>query len=338
MNTSEFSYNFQKGLYTDRLKNIYLDENLTEHQTNRYIEALNRFEELYGVREVEIYSAPGRSEVCGNHTDHQRGMILAASINLDAIAVVSDDEDGLVRVVSDGYEEICIDPADLSVKEDRKGTTGALIRGVLAGAAQRGYRIGGFRAYVTSEVLVGAGLSSSAAFETLIGTIISHRYNDGGLDAVTNAVIGQYAENVYFGKPCGLMDQMACSVGNLVFVDFDRPLDNAIEKLDFDLNSHGYSLCITDTKGSHADLTHEYAAVPREMKDIAACFGRDVLRGLTFEDIMGRIDELREKCSDRAVLRALHFISENDRVRNCVGSLKNDDIKGFLENIRSSGD
>ena len=186
-------------------------------------------------------------------------------------------------------------------------------------------------------MLIGAGLSSSAAFETLIATVISYMFNGGSLDAVTNAVIGQYAENVYFNKPCGLMDQMACSVGNLVYVDFDRPLDSAIEKIDFDLNRHGYSLCITDTKGSHADLTHEYAAIPKEMKEVAACFGKDVLRGITFEDILLRMDELREKTGDRAVLRAIHFINEDERVKKCVSALKLDDIDAFLRYIKESG-
>ena len=338
MNTKIIMDRLAGGSCESVLKDIYIDESVISHQTNRYIDAVKKFEELYGECDADIYSAPGRSEVCGNHTDHQHGRILAASINLDAIAVVSRTEDDLVRVVSDGYDEICIDTSDLEIDPQKEGTTEALVKGVLAGASQRGYRLGGFKAYVTSEVLIGAGLSSSAAFETLIGTIISYMFNNESLDAVTNAVIGQYAENVYFGKPCGLMDQMACSVGNLVYVDFDRPLDKAIEKIDFDLNRHGYSLCITDTKGSHADLTDEYAAIPKEMKEVAACFGKDVLRGITLEDIYSRINELREKTGDRAVLRAIHFINEDRRVEKAVSALKSDDIDGFLRIIKDSGD
>ena len=337
MNTKIILDKLKRKECEDILRDIYVDENVIPHQTDRYIEAVKRFEDIYGECDVNIYSAPGRSEVCGNHTDHQRGRILAASVNLDAIAIVAESDDDMVRVVSDGYDMISIDVKELEKDQKEEGSTKALIKGVLVGAKQRGYQIGGFKAYVTSEVLIGAGLSSSAAFETLIATIISYMFNDGSLDAVTNAVIGQYAENVYFNKPCGLMDQMACSVGNLVYVDFDKPLDSAIEKIDFDLNRHGYSLCITDTKGSHADLTHEYAAIPDEMKKVAACFSKDVLRGITFEDILCKMDELREKAGDRAVLRAIHFINEDERVDKCVSALKNDDIDTFLDNIKDSG-
>jgi len=337
MNTKIILDKLKRKECEDILRDIYVDENVIPHQTDRYIEAVKRFEDIYGECDVNIYSAPGRSEVCGNHTDHQRGRILAASVNLDAIAIVAESDDDMVRVVSDGYDMISIDIKELEKDQKEEGSTKALIKGVLVGAKQRGYQIGGFKAYVTSEVLIGAGLSSSAAFETLIATIISYMFNDGSLDAVTNAVIGQYAENVYFNKPCGLMDQMACSVGNLVYVDFDKPLDSAIEKIDFDLNRHGYSLCITDTKGSHADLTHEYAAIPDEMKKVAACFSKDVLRGITFEDILCKMDELREKAGDRAVLRAIHFINEDERVAKCVSALKNDDIDTFLDNIKDSG-
>ncbi len=337
MNTKIILDRLTTGKCEGILRDLYVDENVISHQTNRYINAVKRFEEIYGECDADIYSAPGRSEVCGNHTDHQHGRILAASINLDAIAVVTKTSDDLVRVVSDGYDEICIDIGKLENDIENEGSTQALITGVLAGAKRREYKIGGFKAYITSEVLIGAGLSSSAAFETLIGTIVSYMFNGGSLDAVTNAVIGQYAENVYFNKPCGLMDQMACSVGNLVYVDFDKPLDSAIEKIDFDLNRHGYSLCITDTKGSHADLTHEYAAIPEEMKAVAACFDKDVLRGITLEDILSRIDELRGTTNDRAVLRAIHFINEDSRVEKCVAALKKDDIDVFLENIKDSG-
>ena len=328
----------QKWLYKDLLLDIYVDESKLVYQTNRYIKAIEKYEELYGEDEVAIYSAPGRSEVGGNHTDHQHGEILAASINLDAIAIVKKLDANVVRVTSDDYPEIIFDLNDLSHKMDERESTLALIKGVLAGAKERGYKVGGFQAYITSDVLIGAGLSSSAAFETIIGTIISYLYNDGKLDAVTNAIIGQYAENVYFGKPCGLMDQMACSVGSLVHVDFANPSYPVVEKVEFDMNKHGYSLCITDTKGSHADLTADYAAIPVEMCSVAEFFGKEVLIGITLEEILGHMDALREKCGDRAVLRAIHFIRENERVKAEVEALKEEKIDAFLSTVKASGD
>lgn len=327
----------QKWLYKDLLLDIYVDESKLVYQTDRYIKAIERYEALYGEDEVAIYSAPGRSEVGGNHTDHQHGEILAASINLDAIAIVKKLEDNIVRVTSDDYPEVVFDLTDLSAKEEEKETTVALIKGVLAGAKVRGYKVGGFQTYITSDVLIGAGLSSSAAFETIIGTIISYLYNDGKLDAVTNAIIGQYAENVYFGKPCGLMDQMACSIGSLVHVDFADSANPVVEKVTFDMNKHGYSLCITDTKGSHADLTADYAAIPEEMCSVAQFFGKEVLVGTTLDQIAANMGELREKCGDRAVLRAIHFIRENERVQAEVAALQNEDMDTFLKTVKASG-
>ena len=325
-------------IYKDLLLDIYVDESKLIYQTDRYIKAIEKYESLYGEDQVAIYSAPGRSEVGGNHTDHQHGEILAASINLDAIAITRKREDSLVRVVSDDYDEIVIDINDISLKEEEKESTTALIKGVLAGAVDRGYRIGGFQAYITSDVLIGAGLSSSAAFETIIGTIISYLYNDGKLDPVTNAVIGQYAENVYFGKPCGLMDQMACSVGSLVHVDFADPVAPVVEKVEFDMNKYGYSLCITDTKGSHADLTADYAAIPQEMKSVAAYFDKEVLCGISLDRILANVQALRDRCGDRAVLRAIHFIRENERVQKEVEALKKEEIGTFLDTVKASGD
>lgn len=337
MQTGKIKEQLKNGVLRDKLLDIYVDADRLDYQTNRYIEAISKYEDLYGEDDVCIFSAPGRSEIGGNHTDHQHGGILAASINLDAIAVIKKLEEPVVKIVSDGYDEIVISTEDLSLKEEEKESTTSLIKGVLAGAKERGYEVGGFQGYITSDVLIGAGLSSSAAFETLIGTILSYLYNDGTIDSVTIAIIGQYAENVYFGKPCGLMDQMACSVGNLVHVDFGIVEKPFVEKIDFDLNEYGYSLCITDTKGSHADLTPDYAAIPQEMKQIAACFGKEVLVGLTTEDIIGSISKLRETCGDRAVLRALHFICENERVKEEVQALKNSEMERFLSLVKESG-
>lgn len=335
--TIEWKKELQGDGYNQRLADIYIDERQISYQKDRYTKAIERFEAQYGEGPVVIYSAPGRSEVGGNHTDHQHGEILAASINLDAIAVTRPLAQDVVRVVSDGYDEIVIDIKQLGLIEEEKETTAALIKGVLAGVRKRGYQIGGFESYITSDVLIGAGLSSSAAFETVIGTILSCLYNDGSISSTEIAMIGQYAENVYFGKPCGLMDQMACATGSLVHVDFLNPEEPKVERIAFDLNQYGYSLCITDTKGSHADLTADYAAVPEEMKRVAAFFGKDVLRAVSEEDIIKNLPKLRIETGDRSVLRALHFINENKRVGQEVEALKREDISTFLKLVEASG-
>ena len=337
MNTQLLIEKLQKGELDSRLLDIYVDDKVLGYQRNRYITAIKRFESLYEAGEVILFSAPGRSEVGGNHTDHQHGKVLATSINLDSIGVVRATNDNIIRLVSDNYDEIVISLDDISLKEEEKETTTALIKGVAAGFLNRKYEIGGFTAYVTSDVLIGAGLSSSAAFETLIGTILSGLYNNMSVSAIEIAIIGQYAENVYFGKPCGLMDQMACSVGNLVYIDFENPNEPIVEKVEFDMEQYGYSLCITDTKGSHADLTDEYAAVPREMKLVAKHFGQEVLRGITAQDIIREIKTLRSELGDRSVLRALHFVNENERVISEVNALKNGNLDNFLKHVKESG-
>ena len=338
MHTEAMIKMIENGELDNRLLDIYVDATKLAYQKGRYVSALTYFETYYGASDVTIFSAPGRSEVGGNHTDHQHGEVLAASINLDTIAVVRATEDKQIKIISDDYDEVVISLDDLEAKEDEKETTTALIKGVLAGFVEGGHNIGGFCAYATSDVLIGAGLSSSAAFETLIGTILSGLYNDMNVSPVEIAMIGQYAENVYFGKPCGLMDQMACSVGNLVHIDFENPKDPKVEKLDFNMSEHGYSLCITDTKGSHADLTAEYAAVPQEMKRIANHFGKEVLREVEVIDVIKAIPQLREKYGDRSVLRALHFFTENERVQKEVNALKWGDMNLFLDNVKESGD
>lgn len=334
---SNYIEKIESGIYDNKFADIYMDESLVPYQKKRYIEAIDKFTELFGEKEISIYSAPGRSEVSGNHTDHQHGHVLAASINLDAIAVVCRTSDNTIKLVSGDDPLLSISLDSLEAREEEKGTTTALIRGVVAGLKNAGYDIGGFETYVTSDVLMGSGMSSSAAFECLIGTILSGLYNEMNVPAVEIAKIGQYAENVYFGKPCGLMDQMACSIGGLVHVDFENPANPEFEKIELDLNEYGYSLCITDTKGSHADLTDEYAAVPEEMKMVASFYGQDVLLGISESDIYKNINELREKAGDRAVLRALHFISENERVKEAVRALKNKDINKAFELIKASG-
>lgn len=327
----------ENGNYDNLFLDIYVDEEKISYQKQRYVNAIESYIEEFGEDDVEIYSAPGRSEVGGNHTDHQHGEILAASINLDAIGIVKKTDDMKVSILSKGYTLTTISLENLDMQEEEKETTIALIKGVVAGLANRGYKVGGFKAYITSDVLIGAGLSSSAAYETLIGNIVSGLYNNMSVSAEEIAIIGQFAENVYFGKPCGLMDQMACSVGNMVHVDFADINNPKVEKVTFDLNKYGYSLCITDTKGSHADLTADYAAVPEEMKKVAAFFGKEVLLGLTVDDILENIVEVREQVGDRGVLRALHFIRENERVQKEVSYLSDEDIAGFLKTVAASG-
>ncbi len=329
---------FRQGAYQELLTDIYIDADRIAYQTERYIRAIECYEKAFGTGEVSIYSAPGRSEIGGNHTDHQHGEVLAASINNDAIAIVTPLAEPVVKVISDGYDLITVDLKDLSLQESEKESTLALIKGVLFAVKDKGYQVGGFQTYITSDVLIGAGLSSSAAFETIIGTIISGLYNDMKISPIEIAIMGQYAENVYFGKPCGLMDQMACSVGSLVHIDFADPASPVVEKVSFDMAKHGYSLCITDTKGSHADLTPDYAAIPAEMKAVAQFFGKEVLHEVPVDDFWKRLPEVRKATSDRSVLRAIHFFQENERVRKEVMALNREDIPAFLQTVAASGD
>ena len=338
MRTEAVIQAIENGEYDERFSEIYMDATRSVRQKERYIRAVKEYVGQFGAGEVAIFSAPGRSEIGGNHTDHQHGEVLAASINLDAIAVTEKTAEPTVRLVSDGCEPIIIPLNDLQKRNEEEGTTEALIRGVLAGVKKNGYRIGGFQAFVTSDVLIGAGLSSSAAFETLIGTIVSNLYNEGKITAMEIAQIGQYAENVYFGKPCGLMDQMACSVGSLVHIRFADPERPQVERLNLDLAAQGYSLCITDTRGSHADLTPDYAAIPAEMKQAAECLGREVLGQTTKEEVLAHLTEIRQKAGDRAALRALHYACENERVQQETEALKQDRVAEFLRLVKESGD
>ena len=338
MTTEKMKELFKSGAQDELLLDVYLDESKLAYQRERYVAAIEKFESLYGPEEVSIFSAPGRSEIGGNHTDHQHGEVLAASVNLDAIAIVQATEEPVVKIVSGNYPMNKVKLEDLAKKESEEGTTLSLIKGVLAGIKDRGGKVGGFNAYITSDVLIGAGLSSSAAFETIVGTIISGLYNDMKISPVDIAIIGQYAENVYFGKPCGLMDQMASSVGNLVHIDFADTKNPVIEEVSCDLGKYGYSLCITDTKGSHADLTPDYAAVPAEMKAAAKVFGKEVLHGVTMEELIEKSAEVRKAAGDRALLRAIHFINENVRVQQEVAALKAEDFEGFLKAVKASGD
>lgn len=304
----------------------------------RYGAAIDEFEKLYGKAEsLSVFSVAGRSEICGNHTDHNHGKVLAASIDLDIIAVAAKTDDGIIRIKSAGFPEDIVDTASLSPVESEKGKSSSLIRGVCDGFAKNGHAIGGFSAYTTSDILGGSGLSSSAAFEDMVGTILNHFYNGGQIGYMELSKISQYAENVHFGKPCGLMDQVACAAGGFVYIDFENSDAPTAERVELNLAEHGYSLCIVNTGGSHANLTDDYAAVPAEMKKIAAFFGKPVLRGITKEEILRNTASLRRAAGDRAVLRALHFVKENARVERLMQALKNEDIPTFLAVIKESG-
>ena len=286
---------------------------------------------------VYHFSAPGRTEIGGNHTDHQHGCVIAAAVDMETTAEVTLNSTNIIRVDSEGYKPVEIGLNDLSVKESEKNTTAALIRGVAAAFAQRGYKLVGFDAKVKSTVLPGSGLSSSAAFEVLIGRILNGLFADNAVSAIEIAQIGQYAENVYYGKPSGLMDQMASSVGGLVFIDFHDPKTPVVEKVDYDFAHSGYTLCTIDAGADHADLTDEYAAMPIEMKKVAAFFGKEVLREVDEQEFYAKIAEIRKATGDRAVLRGIHFFNENRRVQMQVRALHNDNFDAFLNYVNESG-
>ena len=295
------------------------------------------FAAAFGAQPVRYFSAPGRTEIGGNHTDHQRGRVLAAAVNLDTVAAVRVNDSNFIRIQSAGYPLCEVDIRELTPIDTEVNTTLSLIRGVAARFTQLGCKLSGFDAYVESTVLPGSGLSSSAAYEVLIGTILNHMFFDGRVSQQEIAMIGQYAENVFFGKPCGLMDQMASAVGNLVTIDFLDKENPVVKSVDFDFSTCGHALCIIDTRASHADLTDEYAAVTGEMKAVAAYFGKEVLTQIAESDFYAAIPALRKACGDRAVMRAMHFYRENARVPQQVKALENGDFDTFLQLIQESG-
>lgn len=327
----------QNNVYNDTFLDIYVDQEQLEHQKSRYVQAIEKFIDLYGDQEVSIYSTPGRSEVCGNHTDHQHGEVLAAAINLDIIAVVAKD-DTKIKILSDDYDIEAIHIDDLTLRENEKESSEGLIRGILARFQQLQHKIGGFVGYMTSDVLQGSGLSSSAAFEVMIGTILSGMYNDMKVDPVTIAKIGQYSENVYFGKPCGLMDQCACSVGSLIHIDFKDNENPIVEKINVDFPRFHHSLCIVDVHASHADLTEDYASIPEELKEVDHFFHQEYLRDVDEKEFYEHLTEVREAVNDRAVLRAVHVFKENKRVQQAVQSLKQEDFDTFKTIVKASGE
>ena len=295
------------------------------------------FAAAFGDAPRRYFSAPGRTEIGGNHTDHQRGRVLAAAVDLDTLAAVRENGTDVVRILSKGYPMSVVDLKELTPQESEINSTPALIRGVCAKFRELGCQVKGFDAYCESTVLPGSGLSSSAAFEVLIGTIVNGLFFEGKVSQPQIAQIGQYAENVFFGKPCGLMDQTASAVGNLVTIDFFDKDHPVIEPVDFDFSACGHALCIIDSGADHADLTDEYAAVPGEMKAVAALLGKEVLTEISEAEFYRNIPMLRRECGDRAVLRCIHFYQENERVPRQVAALKAGDFGGFLELIRESG-
>ena len=320
------------------LAELYGDERIIGARA-RVLDAIAKFEALYGSdRDVHLFSIPGRTELLGNHTDHNLGRVIAASVDLDVIAVASACAGSVIRLSSEGYGEDCVDfDAYAFPKADLFGTSASIIAGMVSGFKANGYAVGGFDAYVTSNVPKGSGLSSSAAFEVMVGTILSFLSNSGEVDPVTIAKISKYAENEFFGKPCGLMDQLACAVGGIISIDFADPSFPVISECDADLTALGYRVCIVNTGGNHADLTPDYASVPAEMKAVAAHFGKKVLRELDRETVIADLEALRREVGDRAVLRALHFFDENDRVEAQIRSLNSGDIEGFLQGSMASG-
>ncbi len=308
-------------------------------QTERFIAAIDKFTEYYGDgRDIAIFSVPGRSEIMGNHTDHNKGCVLAGAIDRDIIAVAAKNDDNVIRFHSEGYPEDVVDlEAAKSPDNFPNFKSGALVAGIAGGFMRWGLGVGGYDAYSTTEVLKGSGISSSAAFECMVGNVLNYFYNDGKVDNQEIAKIAQFAENVYFGKPCGLMDQMACAVGGFVYIDFEDNSNPIVEPIEFSLGSLGYSLCIVNTGGNHANLNDDYASVPAEMKAVAAVLGKEVLRELSEEDIIKNLPALREKTNDRAIMRALHFMRENKRVANAKEALKAKDADAFFEGVLASG-
>ena len=308
-------------------------------EADRLIKAIDSFTELFGDgRDLYILSVPGRSEISGNHTDHNNGCVLAGAIDRDIIAIVAKNDDNVIRFQSEGYPRDTVSLMDtVDPEKFEKYTSGALIAGVANAFREHGLEIGGYDAYSNSEVLKGSGISSSAAYEVMIGNILNYLYNDGRVDNKDIAKFSQYAENVYFGKPCGLMDQMACAVGGFVYIDFENPGHPTVEPISFSLSAEGYALCIVNTGGNHANLNDDYASIPGEMNSLAAKLGRTVLRGLTEEELTAKIPTLRAELGDRAILRALHFIRENGRVERAKEALISRDIDAFFEAIASSG-
>lgn len=312
-------------------------EKQAEENTGRYRELIKKFKETYGDKEILMFSSPGRTEISGNHTDHNHGKVLAGSINLDCVGIAAKNDSSVVNLVSETFnQKMSIDLTDLEPSE-RKAGTEDLVRGLLQGFKESGYEIGGFDAYITSNVISSAGVSSSASFEMLLCSMINTFFNNGRMDTVAYSHVGKFAENVYWDKASGLLDQMACAVGGLITIDFKDPAAPVVEKVDFDFASQGYSLIIVQTGKGHADLSADYSSVPSEMKKVAEYFGKEVCAEITEEQVIKNLKGVREFAGDRSVMRALHFFEENKRVEAEVKALREGRFQDFLEGITASG-
>lgn len=316
-----------------------VNEVVLNEQADRYAALMNEFKAVFTNDEVELFSSPGRTEIGGNHTDHNYGRVLAGAVNLDMIAVAAPNGTNVIRIKSAGYPEFQVDLSSLEIDPAQFYTSSSLVKGISARMKEKGYEIGGFDACIDGRVPKGSGLSSSASFEVLIGAIINHLFNNGKMSAVENGIIGQWSENNFFGKPCGLMDQTACSVGGLITIDFEDPSKPIVKEVDFDFVKTGFALVITDVGGGHDDAASqaEYASLPTEMKAVAAVLGAKVLRQVTLEQIVEKIPEIRKVTGDRAILRAYHFQGDNQRVVDQVAALENNDFQAFLKMVVESG-
>ena len=341
-NINAYLQELQSGARNGRMIEVYgCDAAKAQDYANRFVKVIQGFAATFPQNadaQIGLYSAPGRTEIGGNHTDHQYGCVLAASVNLDAIAAAAPNGTDKIRFYSEGYGMIEADLSVLEPVETEKESTLALIRGMAALAVQKGYEVKGIDVYCTSNVLGGSGLSSSAAFETLMGVILNDLFCGNVFDAVEIAKMGQITENQYFGKPSGLMDQSASSVGGVVAIDFGDPENPKVEKINLDLTGEGYALCIIDSKSSHADLTDAYAGIPREMKAVAETFGKTHLRGITKEQLIANTAAIRKACGDRAFLRAMHFVLDNERAQEEAAVLKAGDFDCFLKLVKASGE
>ena len=327
------------GVHAARLASLYCCAPAeTASEAARYAAVLDGLEKTFGSHaEAGLYSAPGRTEIGGNHTDHQHGRVLAGSVNIDMIAAAAPNDKNQLRVQSEGYDLCVIDLNDLEARKEEENTTAALLRGECAAFTQRGAKLAGLDVYISSNVPKGSGVSSSAAFEVLIGVILNDCFMTEKVSPIVIAQIGQWAENVYFGKPCGLMDQMASSVGNIITIDFASPAKPVVEPVAVDFSKAGLALCILDSGADHADLTDEYAAIPAECRAVAAVCGGEVLRDVPFETFLAKLPECRRQCGDRAVLRAFHVYADNDRVAKQVAALHDGDFGTFLSLVNESG-
>ena len=327
------------GVHAARLASLYCCAPAeTASEAARYAAVLDGLEKTFGSHaEAGLYSAPGRTEIGGNHTDHQHGRVLAGSVNIDMIAAAAPNDKNQLRVQSEGYDLCVIDLNDLEARKEEENTTASLLRGECAAFTQRGAKLAGLDIYISSNVPKGSGVSSSAAFEVLIGVILNDCFMTEKVSPIAIAQIGQWAENVYFGKPCGLMDQMASSVGNIITIDFASPAKPVVEPVAVDFSKAGLALCILDSGADHADLTDEYAAIPAECRAVAAVCGGEVLRDVPFETFLAKLPECRRQCGDRAVLRAFHVYADNDRVAKQVAALHDGDFGTFLSLVNESG-